>query len=270
MTRKKAIPLVLGFAITVAIFAAVIAGRARKTFPIEFLRTYGSIHYIRGRENAVTFAFLAFDNLDMEKAAEVEFDSPSLRGQVISLIKSTASGGAALYCLNLLLEIDPSCDEVEVKHIVFDGTLYELGGIMIYCVDNAAQPLTLKSHRAASFGAGLRNYAAGFVNETKDTITITNTKIPFYDKASILYGFNGEEPQTGAAPVCLAPNDALDIRAEFAGCEVDGADVYYVAPSIEYEYEGKHYTLDLPYYTSGMNIDRQDFKELCQKYYSQE
>lgn len=263
--KKKAI-IIIAFVIIAALFAAIITKRSNHNLQIEFLRTYGSINYIRGKDNTVSLAFLASNDFDTADMHSIGFSSPCLKGHVDSVNKSINYGGVTLYYLNLSLDIDSSCSELEVEDIVFNGERKELGKLTIYCVDDIAQCLSLKSNLAASIGVGLKNYSAKYSNETDNTIILTNATIPNYENASIYYYSNGSL-QVSQPPIMISPHDTLQICVEFQDSNVISADVYYVSPIIEYECNGERYALSMPYYTSGLNITESDFKELYHKYY---
>lgn len=236
---------------------------------VVFLDTYGSIPCFADTENTVSLAMLAPDDFDDSyEAISVYFPSECVTVTSASLVKSIKYKNYALFYLNVEYRANAADNEITERYIVLNGTTYNLGSLTFcsYSAKHTPEYLAINSCAAVYAGVGLAPYHMEVENIKPEDILITDFSATCYDKAESHYVYNDGEERFRGLPEKLSPGKAVTLYMDFEDCSPPGADVYYVAPVLEYTYLGASYHIRLECYVSGLNISKDELSQLYKKY----
>lgn len=264
-------------AVVICIVMVIASNKRNREAPVVFLPAYGTVQYNEDGDKTLSVAFLSgrdFRDTEGSTPISVTFPDHSIFAKNVELVRSLECNGYALWYLNLDLEIDSTAGnaKTQVCELNMDGNTYPVGLLNIHTVNNdekEAGHLTVNSCVAASLGLGAAPYHVELENTGTKTVEISGFSDDAYKGAKVTVQKNDDEiPVT--LPVSLDAGDTVQIDMDFSGCNSEETVVYYVSPMVTYTCDGQTYHLGLDYYTSGMDLSKQEVKSLCDQYLKEE
>ena len=236
---------------------------------LKFLQTYGTIDYEKNIPLTLSVAFISNnkDILDMENI-NVKLNDDNIHIDKVDLRKCDSTMKYTLWCLYLDCIISTDKESIDITEVILNNVSYPIGCLTLNDIapfDWSHEHLDLRQHTGATFGKGLEKamYHAFFRNVTDETVYVTNFYAPQYTKAIPYYSINSNEKNVGFFnKIEVESQDILEVGFDLNDCVVNGVDVYYISPILQYEFNQEKRMIALPYYTSGMNLSKTEINEI--------
>lgn len=263
MKRKRLYLLLLGLLLAFSIYLGIVQNRISNEMQIQFLNTYGSINYQINQLNTISLGFITKgNNTTFGDILSLAFDSSEISAENVSVKKSITAGEYTLWFLNFQIVIESEKSNVIIEGINFNGKPYSIGRLDFIMSDKTEYDhFEIKECVAASFGKGLKNYYVSMKNATTNDIFLNSVEVPYYSDVTTTYQVNEQESILDKNSI-IGIDETVTITLLLEEYNPQKADVYYVSPILHYEYKNRLYEMPLNYYTSGLNIEKNDLLDL--------
>ena len=237
---------------------------------IRFLKTYGSLNYVPENKNILQLAFVTNGAVNLSNSPTVSFDSDAISIKEIDLIESISIRDYTLWLLNMTIEIPVDQlteDQVTVNSITLDGETHdEFGSLMVQMIrteNNYSYPLSLESHAAGSYGIGLKDYHATFINKSMDPILITKVEFPAYNPVDSYITIEETPSLLGQDEIFIDTEQTIMLNSILSKISAGKADIYYASPIVYYRCNEVEHKLALFFFVSGLQLTEDDLYQIC-------
>lgn len=247
-------------------------------YSIKFMTNFGDIGMFPGEKGLLNLRYVVenhrkyeeervqrSENLAVESIPNVELDNPELIVTDVKIDKAYEYKDFALYSLNIDVEAK-TVGEFAVKNVIFGDKTYPIGDIVFECKEIISDDtLIVKDATALSYGRGINDYSLTLKNKSGQPITIYKATNKKYKDAN-LKTFVGNDNKREITESFISTDDKdIIMTISFTVPNEDDFDAYFFTPEIEYEYNGKRFSLKLYPLFCGVSISDQEFIQMCIK-----